>query len=157
VIGDWRKRSPADSAVLLGSVDHAGKGFHPIGPGSRRGRRPPRCLHHFVSYSAKKKGIGLSYGLSRVTKQVFVRGDRTMIGAAVQGDVDGIAKGSHCVRKSTAEAVDRKVSPLPPHPLIALGSISPRALVSKEPLDAGDHPQFVFLCLALPNDASFPA
>src|SRR4029077_15297682 len=33
--------------------------------------------------------------------QVFVRGDRTMIAAPVQCDVDGIPKGSH-VRKRTA-------------------------------------------------------
>jgi hypothetical protein len=33
--------------------------------------------------------------LGRVTMQVFVRDHHTMIAAPVQGDVDGVAKGSH--------------------------------------------------------------
>ncbi len=36
--------------------------------------------------------------LDRVTMQVFVRDHFSMIAAAVQGDVDGIAKGSHLGR-----------------------------------------------------------
>jgi hypothetical protein len=32
-----------------------------------------------------------------MTMQLFVRGDCTMIAAAVQSDVDGIPKGSHYV------------------------------------------------------------
>src|SRR4030095_1001841 len=64
---------------------------------SRRRRQPPRCLHHFVRYSAKEEGIGLPEVLDRVTMQVFVREYCTMIAAPVQCDVDGIPKGSHYV------------------------------------------------------------
>ena len=39
--------------------------------------------------------IGLGEVLDRVTMQLFVRGYCTMIAAPVQGDVDGIPKGSH--------------------------------------------------------------
>jgi hypothetical protein len=58
-------------------------------------RRPPGCLHHFASHPAKKEGIGTVEVLDRVTMQVFVCGDCTMIAASVQSDVDGIPKGSH--------------------------------------------------------------
>src|SRR3954466_1258018 len=68
-------------------------GLAPVGAGGR-----PRCLHHLVRHPAKEKGIGLVEVLDRVTMQVFVRGDRTMIAAPVQCDVDGIPKGSHQVR-----------------------------------------------------------
>src|ERR1700737_1805682 len=61
-------------------------------------RRPPRRFHHFVRHPAKEKGIGLVEVLGRVTMQVFVRGDCTMIAAPVQGDVDGVPKGSHFAR-----------------------------------------------------------
>jgi hypothetical protein len=44
---------------------------------------------------AKEEGIGLREVLDRVTMQVLVRDHFTMIAAAVQGDVDGIPKGSH--------------------------------------------------------------
>src|SRR5438132_8376768 len=39
--------------VFLCRVDRPGEGFHPIRPRSRPRRRPPRCLHHFVSHPAK--------------------------------------------------------------------------------------------------------
>jgi hypothetical protein len=84
--------------VLLCRVDRPGEGFHPIGPRSRSRRRPPRCLHHFVSHPAKEEGIGLVEVLDRVTMQVFVRENCTMIAGPVQGDVDGIPKGSHYER-----------------------------------------------------------
>src|SRR3989441_4115610 len=84
--------------VLLCRVDRPGEGFHPIRPRSRPRRRPPRCLHHFVSHPAEEEGIGLVEVLDRVTMQVFVRGDCTMIAAPVQCDVDGIPKGSHYAR-----------------------------------------------------------
>src|SRR5213080_3333939 len=84
--------------VLLCRVDRPGEGFHPIRPRSRLRRRPPRCLHHFVGHPAKEKGIGLVEVLDRVTMQVFVRGDCTMIAAPVQCDVDGVPKGSHFAR-----------------------------------------------------------
>src|SRR5262249_1808758 len=61
-------------------------------------RQPPRCLHHFVSHSAKNEGIGLGEVLDCVTVYVFVRDHHTMIAAPVQCDVDGIPKGSHYVR-----------------------------------------------------------
>jgi hypothetical protein len=61
-------------------------------------RRPPRCLHHFVSHPAKEEGIGLAEVLGPVTKQVFVHEHCTMIAAPVQCDVDGIPKGSHYAR-----------------------------------------------------------
>jgi hypothetical protein len=62
---------------------------------SRR-RRSPRRPNHFVRYPAEEEGgIGLRQVLGPVTVQTFVRRDSTMIAAAVQGDVDGIAKGSH--------------------------------------------------------------
>src|SRR5262249_23261257 len=97
-------RVPIDSVqgarhdVLLCRVDRPRKGFHPIRPRSRLRRRPPRCLHHFVSHPAKKEGIGLLEVLDRVTMQVFVRENCTMIAAPVQCDVDVIPKGSHCAR-----------------------------------------------------------
>src|SRR5438132_8059205 len=53
--------------VLLCRVDRPGEGFHPIRPRSRPRRRPPRCLHHFVSHPAKAQGIGLVEVLERVT------------------------------------------------------------------------------------------
>src|SRR6266700_4802109 len=84
--------------VLLCRVDRPGEGFHPIRPRSRPRRRPPRCLHHFVSHPAKEEGIGPLEVLDRVTKQVFVREHCTMIAAPVECDVDGIPKGSHYVR-----------------------------------------------------------
>src|SRR4029077_18136239 len=92
---------PAQGArydVLLCRVDRPGEGFHPLRPRSCPRRRPPGCLHHVVGHPAKEEGIGLGEVLDRVTMQVFVRVDRTMIAAAVQGDVDGIPKGSHYVR-----------------------------------------------------------
>src|SRR5258707_2178774 len=91
--------------VLLCRVDRPGEGFHPIRPRSPPRRRPKRCLHHFVSHPAKEEGIGLVEVLDRVTMQVFVRGNCTMIAAPVQCDVDGIPKGPH-YRKSTADGVD---------------------------------------------------
>ena len=66
--------------------------------------RPKRCFHHFVSHPAKEEGIGLVEILGRVTMQLFVRDDCTMIAAPVQCDVDGIAKGSHDA-KTTADVV----------------------------------------------------
>src|SRR5687768_14675485 len=84
--------------VLLCRVDRPGEGFHPIRPRSRPRRRPERCLHHFVSHPPKEEGIGLVEVLDRVTMQLFVRGNCTMIAAPVQSDVDGIPKGSHYAR-----------------------------------------------------------
>ena len=87
--------------VLLGRVDRAGEGFHPLGhPFGPQPicRPPPRGLHHFVSDPAKEQGIGLGEFLGPETMQFFVRGTCTMIDAAVQRDVDGIPKGSHYVR-----------------------------------------------------------
>src|SRR5215470_15680305 len=81
--------------VLLCRVDGPGEGFHPIRSRSRPRRRPPCCLHHFVSHPAKEEGIGLLEVLDRVTMQVFVREHCTMIAAPVQCDVDVIPKGSH--------------------------------------------------------------
>jgi hypothetical protein len=54
-----------------------------------------RCLHHFVSRPAKEEGIGLVVVPGHGTMQVFVREHLTMIAAPVQGDADGIPKGSH--------------------------------------------------------------
>src|SRR6185503_17721270 len=82
--------------VLLCRVDRPGEGLRPIGQSFRR--RPKRRLHHFVSHPAKEEGIGLVEVLDRVTMQLLVRGNCTMIAAPVQCDVDGIPKGSHCVR-----------------------------------------------------------
>src|SRR5215216_1280318 len=87
--------------VLLRRVDRPGEGFHPISHPirlhARPRRRPPRGLHHFVDDPAKKEGIGPREGFGRVTMQLFVRGDCTMIAAPVQCDVDGISKGPHYV------------------------------------------------------------
>ena len=49
----------------------------------------------FISHPAKKESIGPVEVLDRVTMQVFVRDAGPMIAAPVQGDVDGIPKGSH--------------------------------------------------------------
>src|SRR4029434_6907904 len=62
------------------------------------------CLHHFVSHPPKEEGIGLVEVLDRVTMQLFVRGNCTMIAAPVQSDVDGIPKGSHYVLLKRANA-----------------------------------------------------
>src|ERR1043166_7588866 len=103
--------------VLLRCVDRAGEGFHPrllpIRPRSRPRLRPPRRLHHFVSHAAKEKGIGPGEVLGRVTMQLFVRGDCTMIAAPVQRDVDGMSKGSHYVllRRANAQAQRRREAP----------------------------------------------
>ena len=86
--------------VLLCRVDSPGEGLHPVRPRSRRHRPPPPCLHQFVSHAAKEKGIGLVEVLGVVTNQFFVREDCPMIAAPVQGDVDGIPKGSHHVTVS---------------------------------------------------------
>jgi catechol 2,3-dioxygenase-like lactoylglutathione lyase family enzyme len=86
---------------LLRRVNRPGEGFHPIGPLSRPRRRPPRCLHHLVGHPAEEEGICLSEVLGRVTMQVFVRGDFTVLAATVQCDVDGISEGSHCVISTT--------------------------------------------------------
>src|SRR5687768_15549932 len=82
--------------VLLCRVDRSAEGFHPIGHLSRP-RGPKRCLHHFVSHPAKEEGIRPVEVLDRVTMQVFVRENSTMIAAPIQRDVDGIPKGSHYV------------------------------------------------------------
>src|SRR5437762_1364497 len=81
--------------VLLCRVDRPGERLHPIRPRSRRHRRPPPCLHHFVGHAAKEEGIGPVEVLDRVTMHVFVRDPYTMIAASVQCDVDGITKWSH--------------------------------------------------------------
>src|SRR5438874_2192191 len=66
--------------VLLCRVDGPGEGFHPIRPRSRTRRRPPRCLHHFVSHPAKKYVV--SSTLDRVDWNAeLVRGD---LGKAVE-------------------------------------------------------------------------
>jgi len=49
--------------------------------------------------------------LDRVTMQVLVRDDHTMIAAPVQCDVDGIPEGSH-FDESTTDGQANKVSPL---------------------------------------------
>src|SRR6185369_3004339 len=85
--------------VLLLRVDRPGErfhpGWHPIRPHSRPRRHPPRCLHHFINHPAKENGVGPSEVVGRVTMQLFVRDDCTMITAPVQCDVDGIPKGLH--------------------------------------------------------------
>jgi hypothetical protein len=48
-----------------------------------------------VSHPAKEQGIGVSDVLERVTVQVFVGDSFTVIATPVQGDIDGIPKGSH--------------------------------------------------------------
>jgi len=70
--------------VLFRRVDRPGEGVRPIRPRFRPCRRPKRCLHHFVSHPAKEEGIGPLEVLDRVTMQVLVRGNRTMIAAPVQ-------------------------------------------------------------------------
>src|SRR5262249_32076673 len=103
--------------VLLHRVDRPGEGFHPIGhpirPRSRLRYWPPRSFHHFVSHPAKEEGISLLEVLGVVTMHVFVRDYCTMIAAPVQGDVDGIPKGSHYVFLKRANAYDK----LPGQPL----------------------------------------
>jgi len=109
---------PVQSArhdVLLCRVDRPGEGLHPVRQSVRR--RTKRCLHHFVSHAAKKEGIGLVEVLDRVTMQLFVRGNCTMIAAPVQCDVDGIPKGSHSVR--VPPMVKRsQLCPSPPPPSV---------------------------------------
>jgi hypothetical protein len=67
--------------VLLCRVDRSGEGFHPIRPLSRPHRRPPRCIHHFVSHFGQGGGIGMVEVLGRVTMKVFVRDHCAMIAA----------------------------------------------------------------------------
>lgn len=64
--------------LLLGMCPHGGDVVR------ERRRPPPRCLHHFVRHPANEEGVGLGDVLDRVTMQVFVRGDCTMIAAPVQ-------------------------------------------------------------------------
>jgi hypothetical protein len=54
-----------------------------------------------VGHPAKEESIGLGEVLDRVTMQVFVRQDCTMIATPVQCDVDGIPQGSHGERVPT--------------------------------------------------------
>ena len=70
-----------------------GEGFHPLRPRSGPHRRPKRRLHHFISHSAEKEGIGPVEILDRVTMQVFVCGDCTMIAAPIQCDVESNTEG----------------------------------------------------------------
>jgi hypothetical protein len=86
-----------DTTYFFAVSIRPGEGFRPVRHRHRPRRQPPRCLHHFVSHPAKEEGIGLLDVLDRMTMQLFVRGDCTMIAAAVQSDVDGIPKGSHYV------------------------------------------------------------
>ena len=81
-------------------------------PRSRPRRRPERCRHHFVSHSAKEEGIGLGEVLDCVAMQIFVREHCTMIAAPVHCDVDGIPKGSHCVkgRLEISTTIDSQVA-----------------------------------------------
>ena len=81
------------------SIVRAKGSIHSAIPSGRTpvARQPPRRLHHFVGDPAKEEGIGLREGLGPVTMQFFVRDPDTMIAAPVQGDVDGIPKGSHGV------------------------------------------------------------
>lgn len=44
--------------------------------------------------SAKEEGVGAVEVLDRVTTKLFVRDYAAMIAAPVQGDVDGVPKGS---------------------------------------------------------------
>jgi hypothetical protein len=48
-----------------------------------------------IGHPTKKEGIGSVEILDRVTMQFCIRDACTVIAAAVQGDVDGITKGSH--------------------------------------------------------------
>src|SRR5215468_5292220 len=83
--------------VLLRRVDRPGEGFHPIRPRSHPPPRPEGGFHHFVCHPPKEESVGPVEVLDRVTMQVFVRDDRTMIAAPVQRDVDGIPEWSHAV------------------------------------------------------------
>jgi hypothetical protein len=51
-----------------------------------------------VGYPAEEEGVGLGDDLGGVTVQGIVRDHYPMIAAPVQGDVDGVPKGSHQVR-----------------------------------------------------------
>src|SRR6266446_2126366 len=99
--------------VLLCRVDRPGEQFHPIRARSCPRRRPPRCLHHFVSHPAKKESIGLVEVFRRVTMYVFVREHFTMIAAPVQCDVDGVPKGSHYISVSTIKVRLGSTRPVP--------------------------------------------
>ena len=84
-----------DTTYFLLALIVCREGFHPRRSCSRGNRRAPRGLHHFVGHAPQKKGIGLLNDLGRVTMHVFVRRDCTMIAAAVQRDIDGVAKRTH--------------------------------------------------------------
>src|SRR5206468_6985924 len=90
--------------VLPFRVDCPGEGFrpisHPIRPCAIR--PTPGCLHQLVSRPAKEERIGLFDVLDRVPMYVFVRDHYSMIAAPIQGDIDGISKGSHSVSVSKA-------------------------------------------------------
>src|SRR6516164_3862362 len=53
--------------VLFCGVDRPCEGFHPIRPRSSLRRRPPPCLHHFVSHPPKEEGTSLGKVLGPVT------------------------------------------------------------------------------------------
>jgi hypothetical protein len=70
-----------------------------------------------ISHPAKEEGIGPVEVLDRVTMQLFVRENSTMIAAPVQCNVDGIPKGSHyakapiAIGRSNGIELSRLVSP----------------------------------------------
>jgi hypothetical protein len=58
-------------------------------------RGPERRFHHFVRHPAEEERIGPAKVLDRMAMQIFVRTNRTVVAASVQGDVDRISKRSH--------------------------------------------------------------
>jgi hypothetical protein len=108
------------------------------GTAPARRRRPPRRLHHFVSDPAKEEGIGLVEVLDRLTMQVLVRGNCTMIAAPVQSDVDGVPKGSHLERIPPMGKTSKQKPRLATLPALFQRSVVPALPIGLEPWPPND-------------------
>ena len=89
-----------------------------------------RSRQIFATSSSEARPIGLGEVLDRVTMQVFVRDDCSMIATPVQRDVDGIPKGAHYARVSPMGIVHEpcvqaagRISPL--HEEFNRGTVAP--------------------------------
>ena len=86
----WEAKSPSfgESGLFI-EVLPAGVAQRRAAGGRSPPIRSPHGFHPFVNRPAKEKGVGPGNVLDRVTMQLFVRDDCTMIAAPAQCDVDG--------------------------------------------------------------------
>ena len=84
--------------VLLCGVDRLGEGLHPVGQRGCLRRGAEGCLHHLVDDAAEEESVGAFEVFGGVAVEIFIGDAGSVIAAAVQGDVDGVAKGAHWAR-----------------------------------------------------------